>query len=93
MTAAPGFALREEDLVGREVRIGDVRLLVAQSIVRCVTTTYDIETGASTPSVLREVVRQRNERVGIYCDVITTGTIAIGDAVLSAVRPQRDPPR
>ena len=82
VAGAPDFTLREEDLVGRELRIGDVQLSVVSSIVRCVTPNYDIATGEADASVLREVVQQRNERVGIYCTVVVPGTVAQGDSVV-----------
>jgi hypothetical protein len=79
VAAAPGFARREPDLVGTIVRAGGVVMRVVDTDRRCVTTTYDIATGVSLPAVLGEVARQRNNVVGVYCEVVTPGELARGD--------------
>jgi uncharacterized protein YcbX len=81
VAAAPGFAKREGDLVGCELRAGGVALRVVAAIRRCVTTTYDVDTGALLPRVLEAVAAQRDNVVGVYCDVETPGDVALGDAV------------
>jgi hypothetical protein len=81
VAAAPGFAKRETDLVGATLHAGSVVLRVVDTDKRCVTTTYDIATGESDPRVLGEVARQRDNVVGIYCEVLTPGMVAIGDRV------------
>jgi len=55
--------------------------VVVATIGRCVTTTYDIATGASDPAVLREVAQRRGNTVGVYCRVETPGNVANGDAI------------
>jgi len=70
---------RERDLVGGTLRAGDVALRVLQPITRCVTPNYDVETGEALPEVLDAVVRERDAKVGVYCEVLTPGTIALGD--------------
>ncbi len=81
VTAARGFAKRESDLVGATLFAGDVTLRVLETIGRCVTTTYDQQTGESLPSVLSEVATQRNNVVGVYCEVLAPATIGVGDEV------------
>ena len=80
---APDFATREPGLVGATLRAGSTTLRVVETIDRCVTTTYDVATGDALPLVLEAVARQRNNVVGVYCEVITPGTIAVGDMVSS----------
>jgi uncharacterized protein YcbX len=79
--AAPRFALREPELVGAVLAIGPVRLRVSQPIGRCVTTTYDVETGESNPEVLRAVARERDNVMGVYCDVLEPGEIENGATI------------
>jgi hypothetical protein len=43
--------------------------------------TYDTDTGEADPRILRYIVQQRNNVMGIYCDVETEGVARIGDAV------------
>lgn len=78
---APGFARREADLVGSVLAANGVRLRVVDTIRRCVTTTYDVQTGAALPAVLERVARERNNVVGVYCEVVTPGEIAVGETV------------
>jgi len=83
VTAAPGFAKREPDLVGTTLRAGGVELRVVDTIKRCVTTTYDVATGEPFPLVLEAVATERGNVVGVYCEVVTPGELAVGDALIS----------
>ncbi len=79
--AMPEFVRREPELVGATLRAGTVVLRVVATIKRCVTPTYDVATGASSPLVLEAVAAQRDNVVGIYCEVVTPGELAVGDAL------------
>lgn len=79
--AAAGFAADERQLTGRVVAVGNVELRVTQPIDRCVTTTYDIATGASDPNVLRALAQHRDNAMGVYCDVVRPGSVAVGDTL------------
>jgi len=71
----------ESELVGAVLQIGGVRLRVVSPIDRCVTTTYDVETGESAPAVLRAVAEHRDNVMGVYCAVEVPGSLAAGDTV------------
>ena len=79
--AAPGFAKREQELVGATLRAGAVVLRVTHATRRCVVPNYDLATGASGPDVLRALAQHRDARIGIYCDVVVPGEVALGDQV------------
>ena len=79
--AAPEFTRREPALVGTTLRAGSAVLLVVATISRCVTPTYDVGTGEPLPLVLEAVATQRGNVVGVYCEVVTPGEIALGDAL------------
>jgi uncharacterized protein YcbX len=81
VTAAPGFAAREADLVGSALHAGGAVLRVVKTIRRCVTPTYDVATGNALPLVLDAVAAQRDNVVGVYCEVEAMGEIALGDGV------------
>jgi uncharacterized protein YcbX len=81
VVAAPGFTRREPDLVGTTVRAGSVVMRVVDTTGRCVTPTYDIATGDALPAVLGEVARRRDNVVGVYCEVLVPGEIALGDVL------------
>ncbi len=66
VASAPGFARRERELLGTDLRVGGVALRVVDTIRRCVTTTYDVATGESLPRRPRRggaPARQRRRRL------------------------------
>ena len=79
--AEPEFTRREPALVGATLRAGSAVLRVVTTIGRCVTPTYDVATGETLPLVLEAVATQRDNVVGVYCEVVTPGEVAVGDAV------------
>jgi uncharacterized protein len=79
--AAANFTYRETDLLDRVIEIGGVVLRVTDTIGRCVTTTYDIETGESDNDVLLYVAQTLGNVMGVYCDVELAGTVREGDAL------------
>ena len=81
LTAAPGFAKREADLVGSALRAGGVVLRVIATNRRCVTPTYDVANGDAFPLVLEAVATQRANVVGVYCEVEVPGDVALGEVV------------
>jgi uncharacterized protein YcbX len=54
---------------------------VREPIERCVTTTYDIETGDSENAVLAYVAQRRANVMGVYCEVELAGTVRAGDVL------------
>jgi uncharacterized protein YcbX len=82
--ATPEFVRREPALIGITLRAGSALLLVVSTIGRCVTPTYDVATGERLPLVLEAVATQRDNVVGVYCEVVTPGSIALGDTVREA---------
>lgn len=77
---APGHP--EFDWVGREIRIGGTRLQIAAACPRCVMITREID--ANVPAdraILRHVVRDLNQNVGVYATITHGGPISVGDAV------------
>jgi uncharacterized protein YcbX len=79
--AASDFTLREPDLIDRVIEIGGVVLRVRDTIKRCVTTTYDIETGERDDDVLLYVAQNRANAMGVYCEVELAGTVRAGDVL------------
>ncbi|HTU83106.1 MAG TPA: MOSC domain-containing protein [Candidatus Acidoferrales bacterium] len=79
--AEPSFEQGEAQLVGAELMVGSVRLRVREPIERCVVTTYDPKGGDADPRILRFVAQSRNTWMGVYCDVLEPGTLALGDTL------------
>jgi uncharacterized protein YcbX len=76
--AAPSFDLREPDLVGAILSAGEVRFRVNAKIARCVTPTYDLVSGESNPEVLRAIASERDNVMGVYCDIVAPGMLERG---------------
>lgn len=81
VSAAPEFSFAEQHLTGRELRLGEVRMRVRAPIGRCVVITYNPAGGTSDPEILRYIAQQRDNTMGIYCDVVAAGTVRVGDAL------------
>lgn len=77
----------EEAWVGREVGVGEAVVRVAVPAARCATTTRDPATGLRDLDMLRVlrevrgVTERRTVDLGVYCDVVRPGRIAVGDRV------------
>ena len=70
---------KEPALIGQRVRIGEAILRVLRPIGRCVTPTYDQETGESDPGISRFVAEHRDNKMGVYCSVEQPGVVRAGD--------------
>ena len=89
--ATSEFRENESSLVGAILSIGSVVLRVRKPIERCVTPTYDLQTGVSDPKVLREITQHRGACLGIYCDVEVPGRISRGDSIELSVERDGSP--
>lgn len=80
--AASDFTQSESELIDAELQIGSTILRVRTPIERCVTTTYHPHGKPSDPRILRFIAQERNTWMGIYCDVVESGTVSAGDPVI-----------
>ena len=75
----------ENDWVGHTIGIGDeVSLRVTGPCPRCVMTTLPQGDLPKDPGILRAAAQHNQATVGVYADVITSGTIRRGDPVTLA---------
>jgi uncharacterized protein len=75
-------AWHEASLLDRTLAIGDVRLKVVKRITRCAATNVDPDTAArdlDIPTTLMQ--RLGHNECGIYAEVISPGTIRVGDHI------------
>jgi uncharacterized protein len=83
----PPFA--ESGWVGGEVAVGEAVVRVDDEAARCATTTRDPSTGLRDLDMLRilaevrGVTARKSVDLGIYCDVVRPGRVALGDEVRS----------
>lgn len=73
--------LAERGWAGMRLRVGDVWIGVQDLRMRCVMTSYDPDTQARDPSILRGIVERFDGKLALDCFVIEGGEIAVGDAV------------
>ncbi|MCW5893205.1 MAG: MOSC N-terminal beta barrel domain-containing protein [bacterium] len=73
--------LVEHGLAGRRLRIGGLVLHGEMPTARCVMTTLEQPGLAKNPGVLRTIVRDAAQCLGLYATVVTPGRVAVGDAV------------
>lgn len=76
---------REIDWIGKTLIFGDrsdaAKLCANVAIDRCVMITIDPDTAERDPAILRRVVENFNNEVGVRCATGAPGTIAVGDVV------------
>lgn len=73
--------LTESEWAGKTLRIGAVELKCEIPTVRCGMTMQAQTDLPKDPSVLRSIVRDANQNLGIYASVVSSGNISEGDAV------------
>ncbi len=75
-------AWHELTLVGQTLAIGSARLKVVKRITRCAATNVDPDTGARDLEI-PETLMQRlgHNECGIYAEVISAGTIGVGERI------------
>jgi uncharacterized protein YcbX len=65
--------------VGRTLRIGDAEVKIETECPRCVMVTRAFAELDEDRSVLRRVVRDADQNLGVYATVTTPGTVTVGD--------------
>ena len=73
--------LEERSWPGSHLAIGDVVIDVAGLRGRCVITTFDPDSLAQDPQVLRDIVQRFGGKVALDCSVVRGGTIHLGQEV------------
>jgi uncharacterized protein YcbX len=66
---------------GKTLRFGGVQLKIEIPCPRCVMTTLPQDDLPKEPSVLRSIVRDMQQSLGVYASVRTPGSVRVGDAV------------
>jgi len=78
--SAGGFA--EDAFVGKRLAIGERAVIaVLDRDPRCKMISLDPDTGEENSDVLRHVAKAHDTRAGVYCAVLTEGTVKRGDEI------------
>jgi uncharacterized protein len=73
----------EQAWEGRRLRVGTTTLEITTPCPRCVMVTREIDGDVPQDrTILRHIVRDLGQNVGVYATVVTPGTIRTGDAVV-----------
>ena len=73
--------LEEREWQGGELLIGDVVIGIQDLRARCIMTTYDPDSLAHDPSVLRDIVKRFGGKLALNCDVVRGGVIQVNQEV------------
>ena len=77
--SAAGFV--EQTWLGRRLRVGGVEAEVVLGCPRCVMVTRGFADLPEDRAILRTVVREANQNLGVYANVVTPGRVSPGDPV------------
>jgi len=66
---------------GRRIRVGGATISATVPCPRCVMITHGFGDVPRDPSLMRTVVREANQNVGVYATVATPGAVRVGDPV------------
>jgi uncharacterized protein len=72
----------EATWIGRILRVGPLRLGITEPDRRCAMITFDPETGAASPAILRAAADRNGACAGVYASVLTAGDLSVGDDLL-----------
>ncbi|MEQ2528454.1 MOSC N-terminal beta barrel domain-containing protein [Bacillaceae bacterium CLA-AA-H227] len=73
----------EENWFGKRMKIGrEVEIQLKRHCERCMIITVDPDNAERDSTLLKTVVKERNNHFGVYASVIKTGEIHVGDEVL-----------
>ena len=74
--------LVESDWGGRHLRVGGLRLKCEMPAPRCSMTMQAQPGLAKDPRVLRTIVREAGQNLGLYASVESEGRVSVGDEVI-----------
>jgi uncharacterized protein len=73
----------EEDWGSAILRVGpEVRLRITEPTERCAMVSFAQATLPADPRILRTIATRADLCFGVYAEVVTSGTVAVGDAVV-----------
>ena len=71
----------EQGWLGRKLDVGDAELEVTAACPRCVMVTRELAELPDDRQVLRTIVRHADQNIGVYANVVRSGTLQAGAAV------------
>jgi uncharacterized protein YcbX len=74
----------ETGWLGREAELGQARLRIAIKAMRCIMTTREQPGLPRDGAIMRAMMRETEQCLGVYADVIQGGTVSVGEALALA---------
>jgi len=73
--------LAEQDWIGKTLKIGEIVIECGDPAPRCGAVTRQQNGFGADTSILRSIVREADQNLGIYCNILNAGPIHVGDDV------------
>lgn len=73
--------LVDQSWLGHTIKIGDVSIACSETAPRCGAVAKKQQNLAQDSSILRTIVREADQNLGIYADILAQGNIKVGNAV------------
>ena len=73
--------LVEQAWVGCSLKVGEVTILCSDTAPRCGSVVREQHGISKDPQVLRTIVREAEQNLGVYGDILEEGKVRVGDAV------------
>ena len=81
----PGMeGLVEQAWLGRRLKLGSVQVECGDTAPRCGAVTRQQSAIGEDKGILRRIVKDADQNLGIYADIVTAGEISVGDEVFMA---------
>ncbi|MFM2415737.1 MAG: hypothetical protein RL385_460 [Pseudomonadota bacterium] len=81
-TSAPLRGLAESAWRGRRLRLGEAELTCTVATPRCSMPTQAHSGLPKDPQILRTIVREAEQNLGVYAHVSRAGHVRVGDALM-----------
>lgn len=73
--------LQEREWEGRILRVGDAVIGIQDLRARCIMTTFDPDTLAHDPDVLRDIVKRFDGKLALNCEILQGGRLLLNQEV------------
>jgi len=80
----------ENELVGKQIRIGSATLAIEMTCPRCIMTTHPVAEVPKDANIMRQLVTHNDGNLGVYARVVEAGTMRQGDTLEVLAAANRD---
>jgi uncharacterized protein YcbX len=84
LLSAAGDGYPEQAWLGHRLRIGEATVEIGVGCPRCVMTTLGFADLPPDRGIMRGLVRETSQVLGVYASIVEPGLVRVGDAVAAA---------